>query len=416
MAKRRRVTVDWAAKLAAMVSQQGATLGDGATDASPSQDCVIARKGGKVGGDQPCFHKMLSPRVRSQDLDHPCRFGDLLRSEDNAGGPRVAITVCMRGCPAPRLREWLFWHLSQGVCVIFLRWEGPLNKEQKAALHGPLQRGEVLLTQISTSRQSSSFQAVMSRQVKFTHSSISAARERGCDFLLHLDDDELLCPRDENSNILNVFKRHVGSSAKCIHFANLEAVFRYDQATDQPFSRPCTCFRTQAHVLYCNGKSAANLTAPGDVFCSGVHHFCQYDRSFEPPLPEYGLHDDGSGCTHPSCCSNDDAAVVLHFDSPSFEEWQVKFRARAMSKFSEQDDEELQIFPFKKESLRTLRRANSSESEQRRVYRRWRCLPGLPHDSFDPFLTGQTVAARLTQALHCARQHAAGRCLGCSEV
>lgn len=283
-----------------------------------------------------------------------------------------------------------------------------MGRQQRLALRGPMRRGEVILTHARGRKASSSFQAVMCRQINFTHSTITSARKRGCHFLLHLDDDELLCPRDADTSIPALFRKHMGSSSKCIHFENIEAVFPFDETTDQPFSRPLTRFRTHSHALYCNGKSAANLTSPGAVYCSGVHHFCRHDRSFEMPLPEYGLHDDGSGCIHPSCCKCDGAAVVLHFDSPSFEEWRAKFSARASSPFSDEDDEEMKIFPFKRESVKTLRNARASAVEQRRVYRRWRCLPGQPKDTFDKHLTGQTVATRLAERLELARRHAVG--------
>merc|ERR1719264_40104 len=118
----------------------------------------------------------------------------------------------------------------------------------------------------------------MTRQIKFTQSAIVTAREHGCDFLLSLDDDELLCPCEDGISIPKLLQPHLGSSKRCIHFANIEAVFPYAEKTDRPLSRPQTLFRAQHHVLYCNGKSAANLSQ--EVYCSGVHHFCMYDRTF----------------------------------------------------------------------------------------------------------------------------------------
>ncbi|CAE8582081.1 unnamed protein product [Polarella glacialis] len=94
--------------------------------------------------------------------------------------PRVALAACTRGCPGPRLREWLFWHLSKGVCLMLLRWEGPMDKEQRAALSGPLARGEViLLTQAFKGQASGSFQRVMTRQIKFVHQALEVAQQHG---------------------------------------------------------------------------------------------------------------------------------------------------------------------------------------------------------------------------------------------
>lgn len=337
--------------------------------------------------------------VEAEDLAHCCPAPprNIL-----SGQPRVALATCTRGCSAPRLREWLFWHLAEGVQPIFLRWEGQLDADHQAALQGPLQREEVIIKHVPRQSGSGSFQSVMCRQVRFVHDTIKAARARGCDFLLHLDDDELLCPKEPSLSICDLFRRYMDSSARCIHFGNVEAVFPFSTSTDQPFTRELTCFRTGGHVLYCNGKSAANLRV-SEVFCSGVHHFCRYDRSFEAPKPEFGLHDEGGGCTDPSCCSVDDRALVLHFDSPSFEEWHAKFRVRAASRMTKDDDEEMQTFPFKKESLEAMRQPANNE-EQERVYRHWRCLPCGPPCEFDTSITGRTIASRLQRQLHDVRE------------
>ncbi|CAE7849952.1 avt5 [Symbiodinium microadriaticum] len=54
----------------------------------------------------------------------------------------------------------------------------------------------ILLESSLQGKASSSFQRVMTRQIRFVHKAIRAARARRCDFLLHLDDDELLFPED----------------------------------------------------------------------------------------------------------------------------------------------------------------------------------------------------------------------------
>merc|ERR1719362_2185196 len=109
---------------------------------------------------------------------------------------------------------------------------------------------------VSKHSGSGSFQSVMSRQVRFVHETIKAAKARGCDFLLHLDDDELLCPKEASFSVTDLFRKHMNTSARCIHFRNLEAVFPFSTTTGQPFTRDDIRFRKNNHVLYCNGKSA----------------------------------------------------------------------------------------------------------------------------------------------------------------
>eukprot|EP00434_Breviolum_minutum_P035181 symbB.v1.2.031136.t2/scaffold3581.1/size55290/5 len=150
-------------------------------------------------------------------------------------------------------------------------------------------------------------------------------------------------------------------------------------------------------VLYCNGKSAANLTAPGEVYASGVHRFCQHDRSFKEADPKFGLHDEVAGCSHPDCCVEEKSAHVLHFDCPSFAEWQSKFAIRASADLTPLDQEEMDLFPFKKSSVRVMK--EKDVTKQKRVYRYWRCLPGRKEENLHPRLTGAEVEAEFERLL-----------------
>ncbi|CAK0844944.1 unnamed protein product [Prorocentrum cordatum] len=276
-APRKRLRVDWATKLAAALPPEGSPAAGGAACASTAVAEPEDRAHGGVGGSyEPALVGLGDLATLAPALPRCCS---------------VALATCMRGCPAARLREWLFWHLSHGVRPIFLRWEGPLSAAQSAELAGPRERGDVVLRVVpSVGHLSSGFNSVMARQVKFVHRCLAEARHLGCDFLLHLDDDELLCPIRGSLSIPDVLGLHCRSTARCIHFENWEAVMPFAEATSRPFSRTGVEFRTR--LLYCNGKSAANLTAPGSVYCSGVHHFCRYDRTFsEICVARYGLHD-----------------------------------------------------------------------------------------------------------------------------
>lgn len=315
--------------------------------------------------------------------------------------PKVGIVLCSRSCPVPRLREWLFWHLSLGVSIIFLRWEGPLDAGQRRLLEPLRLRGDVVLTRAPIGLDCA-FNAVMTRQVAFVQKSMVIARRHGCSFLLHIDDDELICPFNPEDSIVDIFRRHVGSSKRCIHFENYEAVFKFERSTARPFSRAGTKFKTDCQVLYCNGKSAANLALLPN-FASGVHHFCQHDRCFVAADPAFGLHDNDGGCTHADCCDVEAGAVILHFDSPSFAEWRVKFKARAESTLKQADCEEMDCFAFKKDSIRVLRekkkKAPASQRAEEKVYRRYRCLPAAGKIAWSSRLSGEDVEKRFKTQL-----------------
>lgn len=278
-----------------------------------------------------------------------------------------------------------------------------MDSEQLQALQALKKSGHIVLKRIVGSGiENSSFDSVMTRQIKFVQSTMQDARSRGIDFLLHIDDDEILFPVRSDTNIVDLFQRHMGTRKRCIHFENYEANFQFEDRTLRPFTRPSTQFDTKAHVLYCNGKSAASLFVFPN-FASGVHHFCQFDRSFVESDLAFGEHDNPVGCTHKDCCIIEDGAVILHFDSPSFCEWQSKFAARAASKFRASDDCEMDSFPFKKESIQILRKrpAASLESQQN-VYRRWRCLPGRTQCVWSK-ITGSDVQQRFSDLLESFR-------------
>lgn len=232
--RRMRLRLDWAAK-----SKRSA--------GKSVDDIVCAHVSEQAGGE---------PLVHNKDVIHSCAWST----------PCVAIVSCTRGCPAARLREWLFWHFSLGVSLFFLRWEGVLDKETQEVLRVPRERGHVILELHSRGTHTAGFKNVMVRQILYVNRIIPIARQHDCQFLLHLDDDELLFPCNVKQRIPDILSRYVGSSLRCVHFANLEAVFSFENATLRPFSRPNVRFRTSTQVLYCNGKSAANLTAPANFF------------------------------------------------------------------------------------------------------------------------------------------------------
>ena len=331
---------------------------------------------------------------------------DLVRasSASVSNKPQIAIAVCTRGCPVARLQEWLFWHLSLGVHMIFMRWEGPMDSEQEETLKGPLASGKLVLKKQAQGDLNSAFNSVMIRQVKYVQSIMEVAGKRGIDFLLHIDDDEILFPFRKCITMSELFRYHVGSSKRCIHFENYEANFKFEESTLRPFTRPSTMFRIDCQALYCNGKSAANL-ALSPNYASGVHKFCIYDRCFVSPDPAFGEHDNCSGCTHRDCCVVEPGAVILHFDSPTFAEWQSKFAQRASSKLSVADREEMDCFEFKKRSIAVFRKKPAaSQKAQEAVYRHWRCLPNAVPCHLSQRITGVEVEKRFVEHVEALRR------------
>jgi hypothetical protein len=291
-----------------------------------------------------------------------------------------------------------------GVHMIFMRWEGPMGSDQREVLRAPLMSGKLVLKKDIKGELDSAFNSVMTRQVRYVQNIMQIARKHGIHFLLHIDDDEIIFPLRKGITMPELFRYHVGSSKRCIHFENYEANFQFEESTLRPFSRSSTMFRIDCQALYCNGKSAANL-ALSPIYASGVHSFCIYDRCFVNPDPEFGDHDNGGGCTHQDCCVVEPGAVILHFDSPTFSEWRAKFAQRASSKLTQADKEEMDCFEFKKQSIAVLRkRPAASLKALEAVYRRWRCLPNTTQCQLSRRITGVEVEKRFAERLEATRK------------
>ncbi|CAE7208548.1 zmpB, partial [Symbiodinium necroappetens] len=182
-ARRRRI--DWAAKSQAW------------QETIPSTASTCSRR------------RELALPVHNEDLTHLAASQARLPPPS----PKVALASCTRGCRPARLREWLFWHLAKGIRLVLLRWEGAMGQEQEEVIRDLRDSGCLILLESSLQgKASSSFQRVMTRQIRFVHKAIRAARARRCDFLLHLDDDELLFP--ETGSIPTLLRQYVGSSKR----------------------------------------------------------------------------------------------------------------------------------------------------------------------------------------------------------
>eukprot|EP00435_Cladocopium_sp_Y103_P037130 s1802_g9.t1 len=237
--RRRRLSISWADKVAAINPQPWPI--------SAAPVAPMARLRRKTPSQA---HFSGAGRFSSQtEVDNPPVVGLPVRTQDlhnlkaTIQAPKVALASCTKGCPAERLREWLFWHLAKGIQLVLFRWEGPLGPEHQAILEDSRMKHRVILLEHSLEgKASGSFQRVMTRQIRFVHRAIKFARERGFDFLLHLDDDEILYPEGQIS-IPELFEKHVKTSKRCVHFENLEAIFQFQLQHGRPFSRASTRFR-----------------------------------------------------------------------------------------------------------------------------------------------------------------------------
>ena len=148
------------------------------------------------------------------------------------------------------------------------------------------------------------------RQGAFVNVIIPLARADGLTHLLFLDSDELLyCPNGVDQ--LHTALRAAPADRVDCHLRNLEALFP-SRACESPF-RQSVVFRhlPDQYTSYSSGKSIGRLDAPA-IQSYGVHHF----RVGE----DVGMR--GGRITYPI---PPEAAVVLHYESASFDGWLTKF-------------------------------------------------------------------------------------------
>jgi hypothetical protein len=260
-------------------------------------------------------------------------------SRKSPQSPRIAI-VSLTKNPVD-FSSWLDYHIDVvGISHIFLQVEDTPSielliqsspKYSKIISLNPLHSSEVIENQ---------YVELQHRQAAFINRSIESARtmQPPMDFILHIDDDELLYVSQEYKHSLPVLIQKQGyldpskTKASDFHFKNIEAVYMGSRTgtgsgcfTTNKF-KDCS---TSSCRSYANGKSMGRITGNPDLVSWGPHHFS------------------GETMDIPS-----EKAMVLHFDSCCFERWKSKF-----INLSAIQDDDFEKIPFRyyKESIQRLR-------------------------------------------------------------
>ena len=153
--------------------------------------------------------------------------------------------------------------------------------------------------------------AQMSRQDAHIERVLPRAREAGLEYLLHIDDDELLYCAAGVTGLYDALERAPLRAAD-LHMQNLEALVPKLDGTADPF-REVSAFRHRPgeFCAYANGKALGRLSASA-LRPAGPHHFA--DGLASAGSAEAGTHE-----LPPS------VAVVLHFESVTYGAWALKY-------------------------------------------------------------------------------------------
>jgi len=226
--------------------------------------------------------------------------------------PTVGVVTTCRA-PGPLLESFLRYHFSIGVSEIFLFFDDPEDDAISRAngyenlsvvpvddaLRQRQRRG-ILYPELESHLESE----VMARQMLNVETALEWAAERGLDWLIHIDIDELFFARQGLERFFSGIPEEVG----IVNFYNYEAAPE-NLSYEDPFrdvtlfkrnpavlsldrQRPYPDFNGKPHFLgYINGKSAVRV-APG-ALPSGVHTFkppAGYPNWLRPPLEPAILH------------------------------------------------------------------------------------------------------------------------------
>ena len=219
-------------------------------------------------------------------------------------GPPPSIGLVTMTKHPPCFETWLTYHYERcGIRKFYVRVED--TPELASLLQNPPWDKLVEVEFASGPRD---YFTQMDRQSFHIERVLPRARAEGLEFLLHIDDDELLyCPAGLPSLHAALARAPLGAGD--LHMQNLEA---YVPGTDcvNPFEE-CTAFkhRTDRFCAYSNGKAFGRLRCT-ELSPAGPHHY------------RLGLNAPGSSGTHEIPPTT---AVVLHYESATYPAWRKKY-------------------------------------------------------------------------------------------
>lgn len=231
---------------------------------------------------------------------------------------------------------WLSYYLErQGAARMYLRIEDTpgLVADIRAWAEARSLIGKIEIEEAVGVDTRDSYDRQQHRQHDFLTDVIRAARQDGCDYLLHVDDDEIVVASQLHGCRIDRLLAHRSQEWDDYHNLHLD---NYEAAAAvSPEDVDCYVDRAYRYIAcreggcrsYANGKSLGNLHHR-DLRPHGPHAFA--GRSLSVPPTD---------------------AIVLHFDSCTFSRWHRKFQN--LSNVSNDVFDRIP-FSFYKESIRIL--------------------------------------------------------------
>jgi len=204
------------------------------------------------------------------------------------------VSICSLVRKPFNFDTWIEYHKSIGVSKFLLSVEDTPELKESIDKYGDLIEAEYISMDSKDKFYDRNYWTLMDRQKIFVTKSIQRCKELSVDWLIHIDTDELLWCGDSVLDLLN----SVNKDTDYITVKNYEAVYTSDDL-ENPFLQTNT-FISSDMTAYDSGKSIGRISS--NLEFRGAHAFTGKHQNIETKK-----------------------AVVLHFESATFEKWFEKF-------------------------------------------------------------------------------------------
>ena len=231
------------------------------------------------------------------------------------------IAICTMLRKPFNFDTWLEYHLSLGVDYIYLRVEETPELSTLLEKH----KDKVIVEYDNFVNKRDNYWTIIDRQKEFVNKVIQDCLSKSVTWLAHIDSDELLWTSKPIKDLLS----NINNKFSFITLKNYEAVYPND-SLNNPFLETNN-FLYKSQLAYANGKSIGRVNE--NLKWNGPHIFNGTQFEIAPSL-----------------------AVILHYESPTFEYWYKKFSEEKSDTSQEMFDK----IPFKfyRESISIIRKGN----------------------------------------------------------
>lgn len=269
---------------------------------------------------------------------------------------RVCLIATVRS-PINELLEFTRYHLAAGVDKVILFFDDPNDTAVEAIAGIPRVVSIVCDTSYWAARRTARPQAVEHRQIVNVNFGMQLARADHCDWIIHIDADELLLAQEPVGAVLARY------SADMVRFAMKEAVAEQDYYTSR---FQATLFREP--LSDADGAKLAALSPEDvrDVLFEGeyfrAHTASKVAVRLNSRIKQMGIH--GPERQRMSEVKTQDI-ILLHYDCIGIEDWKRKWLRRLDSSGTAAG-----MRSARTRQLDLFKQAHGDESKERDLYGR----------------------------------------------